>query len=135
MSEHNDNNPDDLDTSLYEEAEESIDQGESSTARLETTITTTKPQSPIARSPDLSHTITTQRIKITTTSTSSLTLLESHKLKGAKNWIQWKEEVKAIADINALNRYIDERGQQLKPEEVDEFDPKSDEAKAKAWSN
>jgi hypothetical protein len=25
MSEHNDNNPDDLDTSLYEEAEESID--------------------------------------------------------------------------------------------------------------
>jgi hypothetical protein len=24
MSEHNDNNPDDLDTSLYEEAEESI---------------------------------------------------------------------------------------------------------------
>jgi hypothetical protein len=37
--------------------------------------------------------------------------------------------------MNALNRYIDERGQQLKPEEVDEFDPKSDEAKAKAWSD
>jgi hypothetical protein len=64
-----------------------------------------------------------------------LTLPESHKLKGAKNWIQWKEEVKAITDINALNRYINERGQQLKPEEVDEFDPKSDEAKAKAWSD
>jgi hypothetical protein len=43
MSKHNDNNPDDLDTSLYKEAEESIDQGELSTARLETTITTTKP--------------------------------------------------------------------------------------------
>jgi hypothetical protein len=43
MSKHNDNNPDDLDTSLYEEAEESINQGESSTTRLETTITTTKP--------------------------------------------------------------------------------------------
>ena len=43
MSEYNDNNPDDLDTSLYEEAEESIDQGELSTTRLETTIMTTKP--------------------------------------------------------------------------------------------
>jgi hypothetical protein len=85
MSEYNDNNPDDLDTSLYEETEESINQGESSTARLETSITTTKPQSPIARSPDLSHTIITRRIKMTTTSTSSLTLLESHKLKGAEN--------------------------------------------------
>jgi hypothetical protein len=86
MSEYNDNNPDDLDTSLYEEAEESINQGESSTARLETMITTTKPQSPIARLPDLLYTpITTRRIKITTTSTSSLTLPESHKLKGAKN--------------------------------------------------
>jgi hypothetical protein len=85
MSEHNDNNPDDLDTSLYEEAEESIDQGESLTTRLETMITTTKPQSPIARSPDLSHTITTRRIKITTILTSSLTLPESHKLKGAEN--------------------------------------------------
>jgi hypothetical protein len=87
MSKHNNNNPDDLNTSLYKEAKESIDQGESLTARLETTITTTKPQSPIARSPDLSHTITTQRIKMTTISTSSLTLLESHKLKGAENWI------------------------------------------------
>jgi len=86
MSEHNDNNPDDLDTSLYEEAEESIDQGESSTARLETTITTTKPESPSARSPDLSPTpITTRRIKMSTTLTSSLTLPESHKLKGAEN--------------------------------------------------
>jgi hypothetical protein len=54
MSEHNDNNPDDYDTSLYVETEESIDQGESSTARLETTITTTKQESPTARSPDLS---------------------------------------------------------------------------------
>jgi hypothetical protein len=87
MSEHNDNNPDDLDTSLYEEAEESIDQGELLTARLETTITTTKPQSPIARSPDLLYTIITRRIKMTTILTSSLTLLESHKLKGAENWI------------------------------------------------
>jgi hypothetical protein len=43
MSKHNDNNPDDLDTSLYEEAEESINQGELLTTRLETTITTTKP--------------------------------------------------------------------------------------------
>jgi hypothetical protein len=43
MSKHNDNNPDDLDTSLYEEAEESINQGEPLTTRLETTITTTKP--------------------------------------------------------------------------------------------
>jgi hypothetical protein len=43
MSEYNDNNPDDLDTSLYEETEESINQGELLTARLETTITTTKP--------------------------------------------------------------------------------------------
>ena len=43
MSEHNDNNLDDLDTSLYEEAEESIDQGELLTACLETTIMTTKP--------------------------------------------------------------------------------------------
>ena len=43
MSEHNDNNPDDLDISLYKEAEDSIDQGESSTACLETTIMTTKP--------------------------------------------------------------------------------------------
>jgi hypothetical protein len=86
MSEHNDNNPDDLDTSLYEEAEESIDQGESSTARLETTITTTKPESPSARSPDLSYIpIITRRIKMSTTSTSSLTLPESHKLKGAEN--------------------------------------------------
>jgi hypothetical protein len=85
MSKHNDNNPDDLDTSLYEETKESIDQGESSTARLETTITTTKPQSPTARSPNLLHTITTRRIKMTTTSTSSLTLPESHKLKGAEN--------------------------------------------------
>jgi hypothetical protein len=47
---------------------------------------------------------------MTTISTSSLTLPESHKLKGAENWIQWKEEVKVITDINALNRYIDERG-------------------------
>ena len=86
MSEHNDNNPDDLDTSLYEEAEESIDQGEPSTARLETTITTTKPESPLARSPDLSPTpIIFRRIKMSTTSTSSLTLPESHKLKGAEN--------------------------------------------------
>ena len=67
--------------------------------------------------------------------TLSLTLLESHKLKGVKNQIQWKKEVKAIANINALNRYINERGQQLKPEEVDEFDPKANEAKAKAQSN
>jgi hypothetical protein len=37
--------------------------------------------------------------------------------------------------MNALNHYIDERGQQLKPEEIDEFDPKADEAKAKAWSD
>jgi hypothetical protein len=45
MSEHNDNNnnPDDLDTSLYKETEESINQGELSTTRLETT--TTKPES------------------------------------------------------------------------------------------
>jgi hypothetical protein len=83
ISEHNDNdnNPDDLDTSLYEETKESIDQGESSTARLETT--TTKQESPIVRSPDLSPTpIIFQRM---TTSTSSLTLLESYKLKGAEN--------------------------------------------------
>ena len=72
---------------------------------------------------------------MTTILTSSLTLPESHKLKGAENQIQQKEEVKVIININALNRYIDERGQQLKPEEVDEFDPKSNEAKAKAWSN
>jgi hypothetical protein len=86
MSEYNDNNPDDLDTSLYEETEESIDQGESLTTRLETIITTTKPESPIARSPDLLYTpITTRRIKMTTILTSSLTLPESHKLKGAKN--------------------------------------------------
>ena len=70
-----------------------------------------------------------------TTLTLSLTLLESYKLKGAENQIQWKEEVKAIADINALNRYIDKRGQQLKPEEINEFDPKANEAKAKAWSD
>jgi hypothetical protein len=43
MSEHNDNNPDDLNTSLYEETKESIDQGELLTTRLETMITTTKP--------------------------------------------------------------------------------------------
>ena len=72
---------------------------------------------------------------MTTILTSSLTLLESHKLKGAKNQIQQKEEVKVIANINALNRYINERGQQLKPEEVDEFNPKANEAKAKAWSD
>ena len=59
MSEHNDNNPNDLDTSLYKEAKESINQGESLTTRLETTIITTKPQSPIARSPNLLHTIIT----------------------------------------------------------------------------
>jgi hypothetical protein len=47
---------------------------------------------------------------MTTILTSSLTLIESHKLKGAENWIQWKEEVKAITNINVLNRYIDERG-------------------------
>jgi hypothetical protein len=88
MSKHNDNNPDDLNTSLYEETEESINQGESSTARLETMITTTKPESPLARSPDLSHTpIITQRIKMSTTLTLSLTLPKSHKLKGAENWI------------------------------------------------
>jgi hypothetical protein len=86
MSEHNNNNPDDLDTSLYKETEESINQGESSTARLETTITTTKPELPLARSPDLSHIpIITRRIKMSTISTSSLTLPESHKLKGAEN--------------------------------------------------
>jgi hypothetical protein len=85
MSEHNDNNPNDLNTSLYKEAEESIDQGESLTTRLETMITTTKPQSPIVRSPNLLHTIITRRIKMTTILTLSLTLLESHKLKGAKN--------------------------------------------------
>ena len=56
MSKHNDNNPDDLDTSLYEETEESINQGESLTARLETIITTTKPQSPLVRSPNLLYT-------------------------------------------------------------------------------
>ena len=87
MSEHNNNNPDDLDTSLYKEAEDSIDQGESLTACLETIIMTTKPQLSIARSPNLLYTIITQRIKIITILTSSLTLLESHKLKGAKNWI------------------------------------------------
>ena len=43
MSEYNNNNPDDLDTSLYKEAKESIDQGELLTARLETMIMTTKP--------------------------------------------------------------------------------------------
>jgi hypothetical protein len=43
MSEYNDNNPDDPDTSLYEETEDSINQGESLTTRLETIITTTKP--------------------------------------------------------------------------------------------
>jgi hypothetical protein len=53
MSEHNNNNPDDLDTSLYKETKESIDQGELSTTYLETTITTTKPESPIARLSDL----------------------------------------------------------------------------------
>jgi hypothetical protein len=87
ISEHNDNNPDNLDTSLYKEAKESINQGELLTARLKTTITTTKPQLPIVRLPNLLYTITTQRIKMTTTSTSSLTLPESHKLKGAENWI------------------------------------------------
>jgi hypothetical protein len=47
-----------------------------------------KPESPIARSPDLLYTpITTQRIKMSTILTLSLTLLKSHKLKGAKNWI------------------------------------------------
>jgi hypothetical protein len=86
MSEHNDNNPDDLNTSLYEETKESINQGESLTTRLETMITTTKPESPLARSPNLSHTpITTRRIKMSTTSTSSLTLPKSHKLKEAEN--------------------------------------------------
>jgi hypothetical protein len=43
--------------------------------------------------------------------TLSLTLPESHKLKRAENWIQWKKEIEVITDINALNRYIDDRGQ------------------------
>jgi hypothetical protein len=86
MSKHNDNNPDDLDTSLYKEAKESINQGESSTTRLETMITTMKPESPLARSPNLLHTpIITRRIKMSTISTLSLTLPKSYKLKGAKN--------------------------------------------------
>ena len=59
MSKHNDNNPDDLDTSLHEEAEESIDQGELLTACLETMIITIKPQLPIARLPNLLYTIIT----------------------------------------------------------------------------
>jgi hypothetical protein len=86
MSKHNDNNPDDLDTSLYKETKESINQGESLTTRLETMITTTKPESPLARSPNLLYTpIITRRIKMSTTLTLSLTLPESYKLKGAKN--------------------------------------------------
>ena len=86
MSEYNDNNPDDLDISLYEEAEESINQGEPLTTRLETTITTTKQESPIVRSLNLSPIpIILRRIKMSTMSTSSLTLPESYKLKGAKN--------------------------------------------------
>ena len=36
--------------------------------------------------------------------------------------------------MNALNYYINERGQQFKPEEVNEFDLKADEAKAKTQS-
>jgi hypothetical protein len=43
ISKHNDNNPDDLDISLYKETKESINQGELLTTRLETIITTTKP--------------------------------------------------------------------------------------------
>jgi hypothetical protein len=86
MSKHNDSNPDDHNTSFYEETKESIEQGEPLTTRLETTITTTKPELPIARSPNLSHIpITTRRVKISTILTSSLTLPENHKLKGAKN--------------------------------------------------
>ena len=86
MSEHNDNNPDNLNTNLYKEAKESIDQGELLTACLETMIMTTKLESPLARSPDLLYTpIITQRIKMSTMLTLSLTLLKSYKLKGAKN--------------------------------------------------
>jgi hypothetical protein len=86
ISKYNDNNPDDLNTSLYEEAKESINQGESLTTRLETTITTTKPESPLARLPDLLYTpIITRRIKMSSILTSSLTLSKSHKLKGAEN--------------------------------------------------
>jgi hypothetical protein len=84
ISKHNDNNPDDYDTSLYVETEESINQGESLTTRPETT--TTKKKLPTGRSPDQPPTIIIlRRIKISTTLTSSLTLPESHKLKGAKN--------------------------------------------------
>jgi hypothetical protein len=36
MSEHNDSNPDDYDTSLYKETKESINQGEPLTTRPET---------------------------------------------------------------------------------------------------
>jgi hypothetical protein len=86
MSKHNNNNPDDLNTSFYEETKESINQGELSTTRLETIITTTKPESPIARSLNLLYTpIIFRRIKMSTISTSSLTLPESYNLKEAEN--------------------------------------------------